>query len=142
MELTLSRRIYTAEATTGELLIDGKHQCYTVEDHYPTPYVKTAGVTAIPEGRYQVTVERSPRFSARAGKDVLLPRLHGVPGFSGVLIHSGNTAADSEGCILVGRKLGINRVDESRLAMADLQPKLQAAQDRGEKIFITVQRGA
>lgn len=140
MELTLLRRIYTKDATTGELLIDGVHQCYTCEDFYPTPYVKTPGKTAIPEGRYQVTIEKSPRFSAKAGKDVFLPRLHNVPGFSGVLIHSGNTAADTEGCVLVGRKLGVNRVDESRLAMADLQPKLQAAQDRAEIMFITIKR--
>lgn len=138
MELTLTRRIYTREATTGELAIDGVRQCFTVEDNFPTPYVKIPGKTAIPEGRYRVSIERSPRFSAMAGHDVFLPRLHDVPGFEGVLIHSGNTADDTEGCLIVGRTLGVNRVDESRLALADLQPKLQKAQG---PIYITVKRG-
>lgn len=140
MRMTLKSRIFTSEATTGELLLDGVFECYTVEDHYPRPYVKTPGRTAIPEGLYRVTVERSPRFSARAGKDVFLPRINSVPGFTGVLIHSGNTSDDTEGCVLVGRKLGMNRVDESRLAMAALQPKIQKALDSGEGVTLEVIR--
>lgn len=138
--LVLTRRIYTPQSTTGELALEGVRQCFTLEDFYPTPYVKTPGKTAIPEGRYRVTIERSPKYSARAGRDVFLPRLHDVPGFVGILIHSGNDADDSEGCILVGRILKPNRVEESRLAMAEFQPKLQAALKKGPG-FITVQRG-
>ncbi len=142
MELTLSRQTYTEESTTGDLLVDGAHECFVCEDKYREPSgPKVFGKTAIPEGRFGVTIERSPRFSKMAGRDVFLPRLHDVPGFEGVLIHTGNTPEDTEGCLLVGCVLGVNRVDSSRVALANLQPKIQAAIDRGEKVFITVKRG-
>lgn len=149
MELTLTRRIYTGTATTGELAIDGKFECFVVEDRYPTPYVKTPGVTAIPEGRYEILITASPKF----GRD--MPLLFNVKSpdgrllvcsadrkvsFEGVRIHTGNTDKDSEGCLIVGRKLGVNRVDESVLAFNALFPKLAAAKARQERMFITISR--
>ena len=87
--------------TDGLMLVDRLFFGYTVEDQVRAAGEKVAGRTAIPKGRYLVTVENSPRFSAKLGHPVELPRLHEVPGFEGVLIHGGNTADDSEGCILV-----------------------------------------
>lgn len=149
MELTLIRRIFTPKATTGELFIDGKRECFTVEDHYPTPYVKTPRVTAIPVGVYTVAMHvPSPKYKGK-----LMPRLFNVSTpdgrllvcsadrkvtFEGVLIHTGNTADDSEGCIIVGAKLGVNRVDDSVIAFGKLYPKLVAAHARGEKITLTI----
>jgi hypothetical protein len=103
MLLTLVRQFQIADATIGALSIDGKFQCHTLEDIQRDK--KIAGKTAIPCGNYNVTLEASPRFSAKykeRGLGAKLPRLHGVPGFEGVLIHIGNTAADTHGCILVG----------------------------------------
>ena len=58
--------------------------------------VKIKHQTAIPKGIYKVTLTASPRFKR------ILPRLHDVPEFTGVLIHRGNTIDDTSGCILVG----------------------------------------
>lgn len=89
------KRIYKGtEYTIGRLYIDGKYFCDTLED--PVRKVKIKGKTAIPAGTYEVIVNRSPRFKR------LLPRLLNVPNFEGVLIHRGNTAEDTAGCILVG----------------------------------------
>ena len=92
---------------------------------------KIRGRTAIPEGRYPLVVTRSPRF----GK--WLPLLMRVPEFEGVRIHSGNTAADTQGCILVGENRKKGMVLSSRAAMERLM-RLLDGRKAGEAVWITV----
>lgn len=130
MKLELKRRWLTAEATVGELYVDGAFECFVCEDRYrPPPEPKVFGKTAIPNGTYEVRITPSPRFK----RD--LPLLLQVPGYEGVRIHPGNTAADTEGCLLPGCRRGVDQVLESRVAFDRLFSKLSAA--RGP-IFITV----
>lgn len=98
MKLRLNRKYLKKDYTIGELLIDGVYFCDTLEDRVRdlTKEPKIAGRTAIPEGEYEIIINISPRFRRK------LPRLLDVPGFSGVLIHRGNSAEDTAGCILVG----------------------------------------
>jgi hypothetical protein len=133
MELRLVRKWLTKTSTIGELTVDGKPQCFVLEDHYPTPYVKTPARTAIPAGRYEVRVTYSPRFKCD------MPLLIGVPGYEGVRIHPGNTADDTEGCLLPGKFRAADKVTMSRVAYSELLPKIQAAQKTGQKIFITIE---
>ena len=103
MLLTLARQFQIEDVTIGTLSVDGKVHCHTLEETQREK--KIAGKTAVPCGAYNVTLEYSPRFSSKyeaRGLGRKLPRLHGVAGFSGVLIHIGNTAADTHGCVLVG----------------------------------------
>ncbi|WP_424810676.1 DUF5675 family protein [Roseococcus sp. YIM B11640] len=103
MELVLIRQVVVGEATIGTLQVDGKFQCHTLEDLERAE--KIAGSTAIPPGSYRMTIEESPRLSARyerAGRSRKIPRLHDVKGFTGILIHIGNKPEDTDGCILVG----------------------------------------
>lgn len=128
MELRLKRRFCAADYTIGTLYVDGERFCDTLEDtdRGLTSAMsadtlrahKVQGRTAIPEGRYRVTVAASPRF----GRE--LPRLHGVPGFSGILIHAGNTHADTSGCILVGENRSKGMVLNSRHWEARLLERL------------------
>lgn len=122
MQLRLVRTEFYSSNTIGKLYVDGKFECFTLEDTVRTG-PKVYGETAIPVGKYRVTVELSPRFKR------LLPRLHGVPQFSGVLIHSGNKAADTEGCILVGRTEKDSWIEESKIAFDALLYKLQQSKD-------------
>lgn len=94
MKLELIRNKSTDKSTTGRLLVDGAFQCWTLEDVVRP--AKIAHETAIPAGTYKVVITPSMRFARR------LPLLLDVPGFEGIRIHPGNSAADTYGCILVG----------------------------------------
>lgn len=117
MTFTLQRLSVVDDATIGFLSCDGRLVCWTLEDvireqaGVPVTAWKVPGQTAIPAGRYQVRVTLSPRFKRP------LPLLFRVPGFEGVRIHAGNTAKDTEGCILVGLTRQQNTVRESRKAL-------------------------
>jgi len=121
MKMILQRKWATQESTVGELSIDGKFECYVLEDVVRPAGEKVPGKTAIPAGTYRVIVDKSTRFKK------LMPHILDVPGFEGIRIHAGNVAVDTEGCPLVGRTRGKDFVSESRLAFAAFFPKLQAA---------------
>lgn len=98
-KVEVKRMFMGSEYTIGKLYIDGAYFCDTLEDTVRTGE-KVYGKTAIPAGTYKVKMTWSPRFKR------YLPELLNVPNFSGVRIHSGNTATDTEGCLL----LGLNKV--------------------------------
>lgn len=120
-----------ASCTIGEMLIDGKHECWTMEDVVRPIGEKVFGETAIPYGTYPVVVTYSPHFKCD------LPLLVGVPNFEGVRIHPGNTVADTEGCLLVGLGRTNSSVTQSRLAFNTLFTKIRAALSRNEAVTIT-----
>lgn len=135
MKITVIRRWLTPESTSGELYVNGIYECFTLEDAvHDGP--KIPGRTAIPEGEYPVKITFSPRFQK------YMPELLNVPGFSGIRIHSGNSAADTEGCILVGLTRGQNWIGESRTAYRGLIEKLRIADEAGEKITIKIETRA
>lgn len=130
MELRLERTDPVGDCTIGKLYVEGQFECYTLEDKVRS--VKIAGKTAIPGGRYEVVINQSQRFGC------LLPLLLNVPDFEGVRIHPGNTADNTEGCILVGETKGESSVGQSRLAFDRLFKKMKAAAQT-EKIFIEIE---
>ena len=153
MNLKLDRRWKKATYTVGILYVDGVRFCETLEDRDRGLFqgdtlsqiksLKVYGETAIPIGKYTVAMDiLSPKYSAVAWYKELcggkMPRLLDVPGFEGILIHPGNTALDSYGCILVGRNTKVGMVTESKATFKKLYRKMKAAHDRGERITITI----
>lgn len=105
--LTLVRYTRTDEAILGSLYLNGAFVCYTLEN----------AAKAIPCGMYKVQNSKSPKFKRE------LPLLHNaqVPASRGIRIHVGNTAKDSQGCVLVGMTrevhlLGGSKLKESKAA--------------------------
>jgi hypothetical protein len=144
MELQLKREIFTDISTIGSLTIDGKFECYILEDKdrginntltlEQILRVKVYGKTAIPYGRYEVDWTMSARFK------VFMPILLNVVGYSGIRIHKGNTEVDSLGCLLCGTRKLSNRITESTIATNKLYAKIEAAKKQGQRIYITIVR--
>lgn len=138
MNLTVKRVAKKDTYTIGKLYIDSVYFCDTLEDKdrglkqsddlaYITKH-KVYGETAIPTGTYNVSLTYSPKFKK------ILPLIENVKGFSGIRIHSGNTAQDSLGCILVGKNTVVGKVTNSRDTFNTLFEKLQ----NQKKITITI----
>lgn len=66
-------------------------------------------ISCIPLGEYTCHDYHSARF----GKTIAL----GVTGRTGILLHTGNTIADSRGCILLGSTVSESGIAGSRKAM-------------------------
>ena len=110
--------------------------CDTLEPQwrdYKNGARKIMGRSAIPEGRYAVVITYSPKM------EQWLPLLLNVPKFSGIRIHAGNTAEDTEGCILVGKNWEVGKVLDSRIWVHRLKKKIVEAKDRGEGVWIRVE---
>lgn len=154
MELKIKRKAFEKDYTIGKLYIDGVAYCDTLEDcdrgltqDMPLEEIKAKkvyGKTAIPTGTYEVDMNTiSPKFQARSwakpygGK---LPRLLNVPGYEGILIHPFNSAAESLGCIGVGKNSIKGMItDSSRTFMSLMSKYLLPAKVRGEKITISIE---
>lgn len=151
MELKLERFAKRDGYTIGRLSVDGAYFSDTLEDtdrglndtmsEEEIARIKVYGQTAIPTGRYEVRLTYSPKFAQRtwakpfSGK---VPELVGVKGFSGIRIHPLNTAADSLGCIGVGRNTAVGKISQSTKYFTELTKKLRTAVQRRERTFITI----
>lgn len=143
LELVLQRKPhhFSRVRTPGELYGNGVFLMFSVEDTcreiagQPVASWKLHGATAIPAGRYAVTLEDSPRF----GPDTLT--INRVDGFEGIRIHAGNDENVSEGCPLVGYELtaeGTIAFGQTRAAVKNLKRAVREALDHGGRVFIDV----
>jgi hypothetical protein len=138
MHILVERQQSANSCTIGKLSIDGVFKCFTLEDQVrelpgvPVASWKISGQTAIPVGTYDATINFSQRFKKQ------LIRLLSVEGFEGILVHAGNKAVDTDGCLLVGMDKTGDSVGRSKIALDMLQPLVQAALDRGESVSITI----
>lgn len=154
MKLLLERTWKKDTYTIGKLFIDGTFFSNTLEDRdrglsSTMPLVelrnkKKASITAIPTGTYKVAMNIvSPKYSTKEWfvkncNKARMPRLLNVPCFDGVLIHTGNTAADTDGCILVGKNDVAGKVTKSKDYFLQLYNKLYTAYKKEEDITITI----
>lgn len=148
MEIVLRRRHDDGEATVGSISIDDEQQCDTLEDQYRA--VKKSGDTRIPAGKYKVELKPlgTSRFDASAKRNLGeyhkgMLRLVDVPGFSEILIHTGNTAKHTAGCILVGLGVGKDenghhKVINSWTAYRKIYPPIAEAILAGERVTIEI----
>lgn len=140
MRLILHRRLTDDGATVGELHVEDEigRLAWTLEDAVrevegaPVETWKLPGQTAIPRGEYRVAITPSARFARR------MPILLDVPGFSGIRIHSGNTARDTDGCILVGLTRVGAAVYQSRAAFAAVYARIEETLLAAQEVRISI----
>ncbi len=131
MKLRLIREPTSDGATLGVLFIDQVWFCWTLED--PIRDVKIPHQTCIPPGFYDVALTHSPKFGR------VLPEVLNVPGFTGIRIHPGNDAGDTDGCILCGYERGDAVVTHSRQAHTDLEAQMHLAVSQRESIVLEIE---
>ena len=153
MKLLLRRIFKGPRYTIGKLFINGVYECDTLEDQdrgltsqmslEEIKAKKVYGVTAIPTGTYSINMTTiSLKFKDRAWAKPykgILPRLENVKGYEGVLIHVGNKAEDTLGCILVGENKVKGQVINSTATFYELMTVLLKAQSAGEVIELTIE---
>jgi hypothetical protein len=148
MEIRIDRawkkRDYTISRVyvDGRRFGDGRNWCNALEDTDrgltsdmsvdEVLAVKIKGQTAIPTGRYEVTMSWSPKFHK------MMPHVCAVKGFTGVRLHSGNSNKDTEGCILFGVNDKVGWLSNSRYWTDRIIGMVGDAIGRGEKVYLTI----
>lgn len=142
MKIEVIRYNSTKDHTNSIILINGKFECYALEDEYRVNKVK--GHTRIPNGTYNVTLRdfggKHQHYKKKYGsawhKGMLWIRE--VPNFKYVLIHIGNTDKDTDACLIVGdtQARGENFIGQSAIAYKRMYPKVRNALLRNEKVTI------
>ena len=141
-DLYLTRQTLQTDRTFGEITWEQKHLCWTLEDEdrglhsQMTPEeikeFKVYGKTAIPAGRYQLELLWSPHFKKQ------MVHLINVTGYSGVLLHGGNTEADSLGCPLCA----FNKYEDQGRIQGSAEAKIFAIVkdqiSKGIEMYITI----
>lgn len=154
MKIQVLRYSDNGESTLGLLFVDGKFQCYTLEDEKRTK--KVFGQTRVPEGTYDVIFRKEGSHHARY--NTKFPEFHkgmlaivnkpnwilennGLS-FKYILIHIGNNDDDTAGCLLVGNETnnnnnGLGYIKDSTGAYVQMYKKISAAIMKGDKVIIT-----
>ena len=135
MKLTLKRIALRPTYTIGRLYVDGNYFCDTLEDtvrdlnkngKFDNGEKKVYAKTAIPYGTYEIKWTYSPRFKKYT------PQLMNVPSFEGIRTHSGNTSADTEGCLILGENKQVGKVLNSRATINKFYPLIKKACSNGK----------
>lgn len=142
LNITVERKFKKPTYTIGIVYVNGERFCNSMEDKdrgltssmslEEIKSKKVYGETAIPTGTYTVQYTYSNKFKK------MMPLLVGVKGFDGIRIHSGNTAKDSLGCILLGENKEVGKVVNSRVTCDKFYAIIKKAIDNKEPITITI----
>lgn len=153
MELKIERKYKKDTYVIGNMYVNGEWFCNTLEDQdrglrqdmsiEQIKQIKVYGETAIPTGRYIIRMDIvSQKYNGvkwyRDNFQGRMPRFESVKGYTGVLIHPGNSVLDTNGCVLLGLNKQKGKVLDSRTTFSKFWKKLEEARKRGETIYLTI----
>jgi len=139
MPLIVDRFISDSDTTVSRVSLDGSFVCFGLEDEFRAD--KVADETRIPAGEHPVGLRTAGKHHLQYKQQ--FPEMHramlhvqDVPGFEFILIHSGNTQADTSGCLLVGSgavtEAGNMSISNSRTAYRTPYPMVVDAAAAGD----------
>ena len=128
MRFVLKRISSLTDATLGVFLFEGEPICLSMENKW---HQNERYVSCIPSGTYKCSSYSSDKYpNVYEVKD--------VPGRTAILIHIGNTASDTQGCILPGSEFGYLKGKHAVLGSAKAMNKLRdIIKDR--EFFLTIE---
>lgn len=142
LKVLLDRKWRKDEYSIGRLYVNGELWCNTLE---PTDRgltssmstelikkIKVKGKTAIPLGKYYITMSYSSKFKME------LPLINDIKCFSRVLVHIGNYPKDTEACILLGNNNKVGMVSNSTFWVKKFVNKVKEAINHGEMVILEV----
>ena len=133
--IRVERFIHRPDCEIGRVFVQDQHFCYSIEDAHRT--TKVPGQTCIPDGTYPLATRWSPKFSPKNQHDMIWVK--NVPDFEFILIHTGNTVDDTDGCLIIGGKIGVINGKDAVLNSKATYRKfyehvIEAVQAGGERI--------
>lgn len=140
MKITVLRFYDDGETTSGLVFVDGKFECYCIEDQHRDK--KVWGDTRIPGREYDLGLRTEgthhERYKDKFPKDHLgMLHVLDVPGFEYILIHIGNDEGDTAGCLLVGNQITKEgKLVDSTGAYLSMYKKVAPRLKKGEKVTI------
>ena len=135
MIIEIIRDVFSHDRTFGRMFVDGRYLGETLEDadrRLEDGGVKVPKETAIPRGKYKLTITFSNRFQKP------MPYVHDVPQFEGVRIHAGNEPVNTEGCPLLGNIRTTTGIANCRGANERLMNLLESCEAAGETVWLEV----
>ena len=140
MEIIVKRNQQNEVCTLGWMFIDDVFECYTLED--VGRKIKIWGKTRIPAGTYKIKLRKTGRFhnkymSRFSSFHKGMLHVQKVLNFKYILIHVGNTAEDTAGCLLVGERIRENMILDSTSAYTKMYKKVIYAMQLDEEVTIT-----
>lgn len=144
MEITVKLLSEDNDATISRLFIDGLFECFILEDEFRA--VKVWGETRIPAGRYRLglntTGKKHAEYAKKYGKNHFgMIQVENVPGFAGILFHTGNTDDDTAGCLLTGQSYNCaGTVGQSVRAYTAFYAKVAPYILLDEEVWLTIER--
>ena len=142
LKVLLDRRWAKPDYSIGRWYVNGELWCNTLEPTDRGLYsymsteeikkIKVIGKTAIPKGKYQITMSYSPKFKR------YLPLINDIKCFSRVLVHVGNYPKDTEACIILGKNNKVGMVSNSTYWVNKFVEKVNEAINHGEIVSLEI----
>lgn len=110
MNVIIKRKYFCKDYIIGDVYLNNENTpvCHSLEPSL------SAAHPAIPVGSYPIELRFSHKFNR------YMPFLSGVPCRVGIMLHPGNTAKDTLGCILLGRNTIKGALTDSRVTFNTL----------------------